>query len=174
VPWEIGFGFGAAAQHLVAAGRPELAETLLRELAQVPGVHGTLSYGLLPEFVRCAVASSGLELASRMTDGFEPSTPLQEHAVVAARAVLAEAAGDAAEAATLYAEAAERWEEFGNVREHAYALLGQGRCLATLGKPAAEPPLKGARQLFASMGYGPALAEADALLGEPEAEAAVS
>jgi predicted ATPase/class 3 adenylate cyclase len=174
VPWEIGFGLGAAAQHLLAAARPELAGTLLRELTEVQGVHATVSYGLLPELVRCALASDGPELAARMTDDFEPSTPLKEHALVSARAVLAEAAGDSAQAAALYAEAAKRWVEFGNVPEHAYALLGQGRCLTTLGKPPAEAPLNGARQLFASMGYGPALAEADALLGEPEAEAAVT
>ena len=124
--------------------------------------------------VRCALASDGPELAARMADDFEPSTPLKEHALVCVCAVLAEAAGDAAEAAALYAEAADRWAEFRNVPEHAYALLGQGRCLTTLGKPAAEAPLNAARQLFASMGYGPALAEADALLGEPEAEAAVN
>ena len=109
-----------------------------------------------------------------MTDDFEPTTPLKQCALVSARAALAEAAGDSAEAAALYAEAAERWLEFGSVPEHAYALLGHGRCLTTLGKPAAEAPLNGARRLFASMGYGPALAEADALLGEPEAEAAVT
>ena len=57
VPWEIGFGLGAAAQHLLAAGRPERAESLLHELAQVEGV--LASYSLLPELVRCAVASSG-------------------------------------------------------------------------------------------------------------------
>ena len=38
-------------------------------------------------------------------------------------------------AATLYAEAAARWQEFGNVPERAYALLGQGRCLLALGQP---------------------------------------
>ena len=118
VPWEIGFGLGAAAQHLLAAGRLERAESLLHELAQVEGV--LASYSLLPELVRCAVASSGPELAARMADAFEPNTPLREHALVASRAALAEAAGDVAEASTLYAEAAERWEKFGNVPEHAY------------------------------------------------------
>jgi hypothetical protein len=48
----------------------------------------------------------------------------------------------------------------------AYALLGQGRCLAALGKPEAEEPLREAKELFASMGYGPALAETEALLAE--------
>ena len=105
------------------------------------------------------------ELAKRLVDGVEPRTPLVEHALHAARAQLAEAAGDHAEAAALYAEAAERWREFGNVPERAYALLGQGRCLAALGQPEAQEPLREARELFASMGYRPALAETEALLG---------
>jgi hypothetical protein len=55
------------------------------------------------------------------------------------------------------------------VPERAYALLGQGRCLAALGKPEAEEPLREARELFASMGYKPPLAETEALLGGAEA-----
>jgi hypothetical protein len=66
-------------------------------------------------------------------DGVEPRTPLAEHALTASRAQLTEAAGDHTQAASLYAEAAERWQEFGNVPERAYALLGQGRCLVALG-----------------------------------------
>ena len=53
--------------------------------------------------------------------------------------------------------------------ERAYALLGRGRCLSTLGKTEADVPLCQARDLFASMGYKPALAETEALLGESEA-----
>jgi hypothetical protein len=55
--------------------------------------------------------------------------------------------------------------------ERAYALLGRGRCLAALGDPEAGAPLREARKLFASMGYKPALAETEALLGESEAAA---
>ena len=106
-----------------------------------------------------------------MTDGFEPRTPMQEHALVAARAVLAEAAGDIAEASALYAEAADRWEAFGNVPELAFALLGHGRCLVALARPSPEVPLARARELFASMGYKPALAETDGLLAESAAQA---
>ena len=80
------------------------------------------------------------------------------------------AAGDQAEAAALYAEAAGRWLRFGNVPERAYALLGQGRCLVALGQPA-ELPLTEAGNLFASMGYKPARAETDALLGRRAATA---
>ena len=79
--------------------------------------------------------------------------------------------GELAEAAEFYREAAEGWRQFGNVPERAYALLGQGRCLAALGQADAEQPLREARELFASMGYEPALAETKALLGETEAAA---
>ena len=111
------------------------------------------------------------ELAARLVGGVEPLTPLVEHALCACRAQLAEAAGEHADAAASYAEAAERWREFGNVPERAYALLGQGRCLRALGDASAESPLLEARELFASMGFAPALAEVDALLGPTEAAA---
>ena len=55
--------------------------------------------------------------------------------------------------------------------ERAYALFGGGRCLSALGKAEAEKPLREARDLFASLGYKPALAETEALLGESEAAA---
>ncbi len=98
-----------------------------------------------------------------------PPSPLREHALVSARAYLAEAAGDHNAAAHFYQQAADRWQQFGNVPERAYALLGQGRCLSALGKPDAQDPLRQARELFAAIGYRPALAETDALLGESEA-----
>ena len=100
--------------------------------------------------LRTALAAGDPDLAKRLTDGLEPRYPLREHALCAARAQLAEHAGDHADAATLYAEAAARWQQFGNVREHAYALLGQGRCLVALGRPrrrATAPPGGGAVQL---------------------------
>jgi len=99
----------------------------------------------------------------------EPRTPLAEHSLRASRAQLAEAVGDPAEAADRYAEAAARWQEFGDVPERAYALLGRGRCLFALGRPGAEEPLREARDLFAAMGYKPALAETEALLEQTAA-----
>ena len=125
----------------------------------------------LPELTRCALAVGDPALARRLVDGVEPLTPIHEHALCAARAQLAEAAGEHAQAATLYAEAAERWHEFGNVPERAYALLGHGRCLRSLGRPGATVPLATARELFDSLGYKPALAETEALLAEDEAAA---
>jgi hypothetical protein len=49
--------------------------------------------------------------------------------------------------------------------------LATSRCLVALGQPAAEAPLAEARELFASMGYDPALAETEALVGETTAAA---
>jgi len=114
--------------------------------------------------LRTALDDDDPELAERLVEGIEPIFPLREHALCAAHAQLAEHAGDHAGAATLYAEAAARWQEFGNVPERAYALLGQGRCLQALSEPAAEQPLREAAELFSSMGYNPALAEIEALL----------
>ena len=93
-----------------------------------------------------------------------------EHALCACRAQLAEAPGDRPEAAALYAEAADRWQEFRDVPERAYALLGQSRCQLALGRAATEP-LAEARELFATMGYEPSLAEIDALLDRETAAA---
>jgi hypothetical protein len=121
--------------------------------------------------VRAALASGAPGLAAWLVHGFEPRTPLSDRALQACRAQLAEFAGDPAEAAALYAESTERGREFGNLPECAYALLGHGRCLMTLGEADAEAPLHEARELFASMGYEPALAEAEALLARGEAAA---
>ncbi|MBA3331520.1 MAG: hypothetical protein H0T39_11765 [Actinobacteria bacterium] len=114
--------------------------------------------------LRTALAADDPALATRLTDGLEPRYPLDAHALCAARAQLAEYAGEHAHAAALYDEAAARWQEFGNVPERAHSLLGQGRCLLALGRPGAEQPLREAHELFAAMGYKPALAETEALL----------
>ena len=164
--------FTAAARLLLAQGHRQQANALLVELVQVPEIQADPYYAAaLPALVRTALALRQPELAHRLVDDVEPRTPLAEHALHAARAQLAEAAEQHAEAAAQYAEAAERWREFGNVPERAYALLGQGRCLAALGQPGAQEPLVEARELFASMGYRPALAETDALLERKTAAA---
>jgi tetratricopeptide (TPR) repeat protein len=164
--------FAAAAELVLAQGRPEQARALLAELEHVSNIGADVYFAAhLPELVRTALTAGDRALAVRLADGVEPVTPLAEHALCACSAQLAEAAGKQAESAALYAEAAERWREFGNVPERGYALLGQGRCLHGLGKSEAEQPLHEAQELFQSLGYKPALAETEALLGENEAAA---
>ena len=169
-PQMISMAIAAAAELLLAQVRPEQAKALLAELEQLAGTRDDVYYAsLLPELVRTTLALGDAELAARLAARAELRTPLSEASFSACRAQIAEAAGRQAEAAELYTESARRWREFGNVPERAYALLGRGRCLVALSKPGAEDPLREARDLFASMGYEPALAETDALLGDSEA-----
>ena len=148
-----------------AAAAPKQASALLAELEQARGVREPPYYARqLPVMVRAALAAGDPGLARRLTDGLPSRYTLDGHALCAARAQLAEAVGEHAEAAVLYAEAVERWSEFGNVPERAYALLGQGRCLVVLAEPGAVEPLRKAAEIFSSMGYAPALAETEAQL----------
>jgi tetratricopeptide (TPR) repeat protein len=168
VPDVIAAVFAAAAQLLLAQRQPEQAQALLHELDQLAAVRTELVLQL-PSLLRVALALDDPPLAQRLTTGAEPVTPLREHALASAQAHLAEAAGDHTAAAQLYHETAERRQQFGNAPERAYALLGQGRCLLTLDDAGAEVSLAEARDLFASMGYKPALAETEALLAEAAA-----
>ncbi|HEY2940059.1 MAG TPA: adenylate/guanylate cyclase domain-containing protein [Gaiellaceae bacterium] len=159
----------AAAAQLIARA-PERASAFLSELEQTTGARESTYYARqLAEMVRTALTSGDAALAKRLADGLKPRYPLDEHALSAANAQLREAAGEHAVAATLYAEAAGQWQEFGNLPERAYALLGQGRCLLAISEPGAEEPLREARELFSSMGYKPALAETEALLEQTAA-----
>jgi hypothetical protein len=151
-------------------GRDEAAAALLAEIEANPDTRQNTTYvSRLPALVRTALATGNPALAQRLPTGVESHAPLNEHALTAATAALAETHGDVETAAAGYADAATRWQAFGHVPEHAYALLGQGRCLRGLGDPDAEQPLRLARELFASMRYKPALAETEALLGQAQA-----
>jgi class 3 adenylate cyclase/tetratricopeptide (TPR) repeat protein len=165
LPDLIALAFAAAAQLLLAQRQPEQAQALLHELEQLDAIRVPSDYALiLPSLLRVALALDNPSLAQRLTTGVEPVTPINEHALASAQAQLAEAAHQHSDAAQLYREAAARWQQFGNVPELAYALLGQGRCLAALGKPEVDEPLRQAKELFTSLGYRPALSETVALL----------
>jgi hypothetical protein len=156
----------------LAADEPDQARALLAELEQAPGARDTPYYHRqLAAMLRTALAAGDPDLARRLAEGIKPRDPLREHALCTARAQLAEHDGDNAGAAALYVEAARRWQQFGNVCEHAYALLGEGRCLVALGDASAERSLRQAADLFASMGYKPALAETERLLARAAAHA---
>ncbi len=162
----------AVAAARLAAAEPDQARALLAELEQTPGARDVPYYSRqLGAMLRTALAAGDPDLAQRLADGIDPRYPLNQHALCAARAQLAEHAGHHADAAALYAEAAERWQQFGNVPERAHALLGQGRCLLALDDPAAQEPLSQARELFKSMGYRPALADTETLLERTKAAA---
>ena len=165
-PFELLERLSSAAQLLIAQGRQGAAKPLLDELADTPAVRAASNYPReLVQLVRCALAFNDVELARRFLHGFQNTAPICRHSVLTGRALVAEAAGQATDAAGLFAEAAESWREFGNVPERAYALLGQGRCLRNTDPAHADAVLREAQQLFAAMGFQPALAEVGALLG---------
>ena len=116
------------------------------------------------EAARIAVAVSETDAAERILA--DPFPPVQRANAqrVAARAVLAEASGNAEEALGLHREAAARWGEFGHVFERAHALAGAGRCAIAAGSDGTAE-LTQARDLFSQLGAAPHVAAADELLG---------
>ena len=156
----------AAAAAALVPQLPERATEALGELDRRTGPRETAYFArFMAGMVRVALAAERPDLAHRLTDEMEPRYPLEEHALHTGRAQLAEHAGEHSDAARLYADAAAGWRSFGNIPEEAYALLGHGRCLRALAAEGADVPLRDARVLFASMGFKPALAEAEKLLG---------
>jgi class 3 adenylate cyclase/tetratricopeptide (TPR) repeat protein len=162
LPLVIAHTLAVAAQVQLVGGKPGRARTSLQEIDGL----GTVTAPTLGSVLRLTRALGEVELGERLAAHLDDVRPLGQRAQHAARAQLAEAAGDPAAAAEPYREAADGWHEFGHVPERAYSLLGQGRCLAALNKPEASEPLRLAQELFALIGYRPALAEAQALLGE--------
>jgi class 3 adenylate cyclase len=159
-----------SAARALATEAPERACALLAELEQAAGTRESPYYAReLAAMLRTALDADDRKVAKRLVDGLEPRYPLHEHALCAARAQLAEHAGEHEKAAVLYAEAAGRWQQFGNVPECAHALLGQGRCLLALADPTTEKTPRPAAEMFSSMGYRPALAETEALLEQTTA-----
>jgi class 3 adenylate cyclase/tetratricopeptide (TPR) repeat protein len=163
--------FSSVAPVLVADA-PDRACELLTELERSKGTLETPYYARqLPAMVRTALAAPDAELAKHLAEALNVRFALDEHALCAARAQLAEDAGDYSEAANLYGEAAAGWQEFGNVPERAHALFGQGRCLAALGKPEAEAPLREAREIFSALGFSPLVTDTERVLGQVPAPA---
>ena len=167
----ITFCLGAAALARAALGQNAEARDLIAEIeASLAAREDTNYVNLLPALVRTAAALGDHGLVLRLVAGVEATNPQAEHALTAANAVLAEARGALEAAAAGYADAATRWQAFGVVPEHAFALLGQGRCLVALGRTGdAVPVLQQAREIFRQLQAAPALAETDRLLQQATA-----
>jgi tetratricopeptide (TPR) repeat protein len=115
------------------------------------------------DMVRIAAAPAPA-LAKSLIDDAEATATRYRLTATTAQAVLTEATGDPEHAAALYAEAAAGWTTYHHVLEHALTLLGQGRCLAQLGRPDAEQVLRVAHQHLKTLGARPTAAEAKKLL----------
>jgi class 3 adenylate cyclase/tetratricopeptide (TPR) repeat protein len=126
---------------------------------------------LLPDVLRICAAYGAVDIATRLVEVAPAPCAREQHAVVTARATLAEVRAERDEASRLYKEAAGGWNEFGNAVEHAHALLGFARCSLAAGSNGdVEMPLTEARGIFERLGARPLIAETDALLaGQPTA-----
>jgi class 3 adenylate cyclase/tetratricopeptide (TPR) repeat protein len=164
-------GLSSAAITHASLGNATHAIALLSELAATPDTRDNSMYAAyLPALVRTAVGLNQHDTAQSLAMDYRPHTPYAQHALITTTAALAEASGDHDAAADGYADAAGRWERFGVIPEHAYALQGHGRCLINLCQPhAAAPVLHQARALFDRLGAIPALAETDTLLEQATA-----
>ncbi len=163
----------AAAALGVAAQSDGPALDLVRELIELTRGRADRYRALfLPELTRLCTAANALDLARELAAGLSVDIGRVGVGRVAADAVLAEAEARTPEAVALYEQAAARWREFGGLPGLGDALLGQGRCLITLGRPGAGQQLTEARDLFASMGYKQAEADAERLLANATGQSA--
>ena len=149
-----------------AAGDDELHGLLYEVAGDVP-LHSDHDFvARLPGLLRCVLELGDLDLATQLLEGVDPIGPLYVNSLASARAELAQARGEYTSAADLFAGAADGWRRFGSGFEEAYALLGQGRCLAALDDPTAGQPLWEARRMFDEMGARARIAECDTLIAQ--------
>ena len=90
--------------------------------------------------LRVCVAAGALRLAEVLLDTGGHLAARHRYSVLTGRAVLTEARGSHEAANALYAEAAERWADYGFALERGQAALGAGRCLAMGRHREAAPP----------------------------------
>jgi tetratricopeptide (TPR) repeat protein len=166
IPWISAYALLSAAPVRYSLGEAEAALGLLSDWETQPRPGSGPNYvAYLPEAVRTALAAGDDLLADRLSAGIDSILPMQRNVRASLHGLLSERHGESEAAATLFAHAATRWNDFRMPYEEAHALLGRGRCLAALGKPReAVEPLAAARELFARLGARPALGETDALL----------
>jgi class 3 adenylate cyclase/tetratricopeptide (TPR) repeat protein len=160
----LAFAAWAVAPALITAGRIDEARELLNDVADASGHDHSEYCHHLPRLARAAAALDDDDLLARLADSVPDVLPRQRHALLTVNAIQAERAGDLAQAAALYADAAARWERFTEPIEQAHALLGEGRCLAALGDAGADAPLRRARAVFDRMGARRRIDECDALI----------
>jgi class 3 adenylate cyclase/tetratricopeptide (TPR) repeat protein len=141
------------------------AAALIEELDRESGVL-LLTHGLTAaNAARALVAAGKPDGARAFLEKAAGGVGRAEHNLVAGRAVLAESLGELKEALDLYSDAAAGWSRFGVPLEQALALLGAGRALVHLDRPAeATTYLREARDIFTRLRARALLEEADHFL----------
>jgi tetratricopeptide (TPR) repeat protein len=150
-----------------ARGNRSTAVRLIEEIEEVTRDRPVFRARHLPEALRVCVAAGAIRLAESLLDVSGHLAARHRHSVLAGRAVLTEARGRHETASALYAEAAERWADYGFALERGQAALGAGRCLVAVGRHhEAAARLDEARRAFDALRAAPLLAEADRILAQ--------
>jgi DNA-binding SARP family transcriptional activator len=146
-----------------AEGDAEAATRRVAEFGAATSDSRTIWRALwIADAARVCAATGALALAKNLVRDLEAVAPRPLYGLTTARAVLAEADGNLDQALAGYSDAAERWREFGNVVEEAYALFAQGRCLRHLGRyDEANRSLAAARRILDSLQAAPLIAAVD-------------
>ena len=154
-----------------ARGNQSTAVRLIEEIEEVTRDRPVFRARHLPEALRVCVAAGAIRLGERLLDTSGHAAARHRHSVLAGRAVLTEARGRQEEASALYAEAAERWADYGFALERGQAALGAGRCLVALGRPprGGRPTWTRLGRTFDALRAGPLLADADRVAGAAKA-----
>ena len=156
-------------------GEPARAAERLREHFETRNVtRHPPSIGNMPLLARTAAAVGETRRTAEFVEQVYPGFgfPYLDTLADAARAVLAHADGDNERAAVLASSVVEPLAEAMAFPERGHALLLLGQAKIALGDPTGLDAVRSARDVFAGLGMGPALAEAEALLGgEVAAEA---
>jgi len=128
-PQAVGPALIQAALVSALRGRLDDAVSLVEEFASFADRARVDVLGALPVVTRICVAARRADVAERLVRAASDAPgPVARSALASSRALLCEARGEVAEAASLYREGAAGWAEWGSVVENAYALLGVWRC----------------------------------------------
>jgi class 3 adenylate cyclase/tetratricopeptide (TPR) repeat protein len=151
-------------------GRLPEARALVDELEQVTRDRpGWYRAEYLPDLVRVCVAAGDIDAGDRLIEGLPVHALRHRVSLMTAEAILQEARDEAEKAAAGYAQAAERWRDYGHVLERGRALLGAARCLHRLGRSESQGMFEQARSILAGLGAEPLIGETDRWLQQARA-----
>jgi tetratricopeptide (TPR) repeat protein len=149
-PQDLGPALAAGAALRTALGDVDGAAAFIDELERVTrGRDPSQRIHELPQAARVCLAAGTIRVAEALVPARgAPTYTRARLCLTAAQAIIAEAHGDVAEAASLHAAAADGWRAFGNPFEEAHSRVGHARCLVALGRAdEAVPALHQARRI---------------------------
>ena len=151
-------------------GHLQEALALIAELDDLTSEHHRYRARELPTAIRILTSADQLDEADELLAGMVVSAVRDQHSLLTAHAIVAEARDEIGQARDFYQQAAQGWADYGFVFEEGQAHLGLARCLFALGeKGAATELLQKARAIFSRLGAVPLINETDTYLDQAQA-----